>query len=215
MECSQLVHLTVIYWNTSLTDDFKVHKWIRQKFAEVGGTRREAVCQDHRVHISTLPSWDGRCFGGCLPTPIHHLFQPILTMETGWLWPTQSRVNTEWVWDGHLIGTCNSEARPSQSDLSPRNLIGTWLPHIFPCESIVQWPQALNADDNRGCMATSMKQNSIKRNREKQGWESHTLREREPENRGRGKGQTESHCITLLVADRFLLLVQVPCKAWL
>ena len=64
----------------------------------------------------------------------------------------------EWAWARPLIGRNDSEEKPSQFDLSPKNLIGTgWLPHGFPCESVVQWSQTLNGD-NRSCMAISTKQ---------------------------------------------------------
>lgn len=49
---------------------------------------------------------------------------------------------------------------------------------------------------------------TVKMNREKRGWESHTLRKtKSPRTRGGGEGQAETHCIILLLAPRFLFLV--------
>lgn len=132
----------------------------QMNLTEIGllwGNIQEAGCKEHRVRISTLPSLWWKMLWKMAAVSTHHLFQPIL--RTGTRWPTQRTLDREWVWDGHLIGRNDSEARPRQSDLSPRNLTGTWqLSHGFPCESAVQWPQTLNVDDNRSCMAIATEQ---------------------------------------------------------
>lgn len=165
----------------------------QMNLTEIGllwGNIQEAGCKEHRVRISTLPSLWWKMLWKMAAVSTHHLFQPIL--RTGTRWPTQRTLDREWVWDGHLIGRNDSEARPRQSDLSPRNLTGTWqLSHGFPCESAVQWPQTLNVDDNRSCMAIATEQDRDEQ-REARMRTPHAEGEKEPVNRGRGKGQTET-----------------------
>ena len=115
----------------------------------------------------------------------------------------------EWAWARPLIGRKNSEEKPSQSDLSPRNLIGAGRrPHGFPCESVVQWLQTW-----MGMIIGAVwpfQPSRTEMNRKEQGWEPpHADGEKEPMNKGRGEGDTES-LTTFLAADRVLFLLQVP-----
>lgn len=146
-------------------------------------------------------------WGACRPSPTTSA-----NLCSGWELSGSGPTRAEWIWsksgvDIQWAGMTRGKAQPICS-LSPRNLTETWLSHIFPYESVVQWPQTLNVDDNGSFLAISTKQNS-EDEQEKQGWESHTLRKtKSPRTRGRGKGQAEMLRIILLLAHGLLFLVQ-------
>lgn len=113
----------------------------------------------------------------------------------------------EWAWARPLIGRKNSEKSPANLT-HPRNLIGAGRhPHGFPyvCCSVAA---DLNGEDNRAVWP--FQPSRTETNRKEQGWEPLCADgEKEPMNKGRGKGDTES-LTTFLAADRVLFLLQVP-----